>query len=96
MAKKSPVQLSTLSFGDLKDKVKDLEGLKAMNRFEITEAIMKAENRPCALQKVENPREIKIKIGEAKSRLATVVDKNERHALRKEIGGLKRKTRQYF
>ena len=96
MAKKKAVQLSTLPFGDLKDKVKELEGIKTMNRFEITEAIMKAENRPCCLKNIENPRQVKPKIVEAKSRLDTATDKKERHALRKEIAGLKRKTRQYF
>lgn len=96
MAKKKTVRLSTLSFGDLKDKVKDLEGLKTMNRFEITEAVIKAENRPGNLQTVENPRQVKLHIGEAKGLLEAATDKKERHALRKKIVGLKKKTRQYF
>lgn len=99
MAKKKTVNLSKLTFSELKDKVKDLEGLKSLNRFEVTQAVLKAENRPMDAETEKiNPRQIKPEINSLKSQLAQTPkkDKKARQQLRREVAKLKRSTRQYL
>jgi hypothetical protein len=93
MAGKKAVKLSKLPFNELKDKAKALEGLKAMNRFEITEALLQAENKtpPTA----ENPRTDKPEIRAVAAQLETATDKKARRELRRSKARLKRATRRY-
>lgn len=93
MAGKKAVKLSKLPFNELKDKAKALEGLKAMNRFEITEAVLKAENKPAPT--AENPRTIKPEIRDLAAKLKTASDKKDRRELRRAKARLKRATRRY-
>jgi len=93
MAGKKAVKLSKLPFNELKDKAKELEGLKAMNRFEITEAVLKAENKP--VPTAENPRTIKPEIRELDAKLEAATDKKARRELRRTKARLKRATRRY-
>lgn len=99
MAAKKAVCLSKLTYGELKDKGKEIEGLKALNRFELTQAVMKAENKPVdpELEK-SNPRKIKPEIKTLKARLteASQKDKKARHELRRSIARLKKETRKYL
>lgn len=99
MVKKKTVNLSELTFNDLKDKAKEIEGLKSLNRFEITSAVLKAEKRPMdAETEKNNPRQIKPEINNLKSQLALTPkdDKKARHELRRAVAKLKRSTRQYL
>jgi len=93
MAGKKAVKLSKLPFNELRDKAKALEGLKAMNRFEITEALLKAENKPAPT--AENPRTIKPEIKALDTRLETATEKKDRRELRRAKARLKRATRRY-
>lgn len=97
MAAKKPVDLSTLTYKELQDKVKELEGRKAMNRFEVLQAVLQAENKPvnpeCAKH---NPRNIKPEIKNLKAQLAEATDKKARKELRKAVSRLKRETRIYL
>jgi len=93
MAGKKAVKLSKLPFNELKDKAKALEGFKAMNRFEITEALLKAENKP--VPAAENPRTIKPEIRGLDARLETAAEKKDRHDIRRAKARLKRATRRY-
>jgi len=99
MAAKKAVNLSKLSFSELKDKVKELEGLKSLNRFEITQAARQAENLPAVpgLKKA-NPRQIKPEIAAAKAKLAETPkgEKKARKELRKTVARLKKETRKYL
>ena len=94
MAGKKAVKLSKLPFNELRDKVKDLEGLKAMNRFEITAAILQTENKPAPA--AENPRAVKPEIRALSARLETAEDKKDRHEIRRAKARLKRATRRYL
>lgn len=99
MTKKKTVNLSKLTFSELKDKVKDLEGLKSLNRFEVTQAVLKADNQPMGAETEKiNPRQIKPEISRLKSQLAQTPkeDKKARQQLRREVAKLKRSTRQYL
>lgn len=97
MAAKKAVNLSTLSFADLRDKAKELEGYKAMNRFELTQAARQAENLPvCPEAEKANPRQIKPEISAAKAKLSEGGDKAARKALRQSVKRLKRQTRKYL
>ncbi len=99
MAAKKAVSLSKPSFSELKDKVKDLEGLKTMNRFEITQAVRQAENMPVDPEvEKANPRQIKTEIAAAKAKLADTPkgEKKARKELRKTVARLKRTTRNYL
>ena len=97
MAAKKAVDLSKLSFKDLKDKVKEADGLAAMNRFEVTQAVRQAENMTVCPEAAKcNPRQIKPEIGSLKTKLAETSDKKSRKELRKAIGRLKRQTRKYL
>jgi hypothetical protein len=93
MAGKKAVKLSKLPFNELKDKAKALEGFKAMNRFEITEALLQAENKPAPT--AENPRTIKPEIKALDARLKTSEEKKDRRELRRAKARLKRATRRY-
>jgi len=99
MAAKKAVSLSKLTFAELKDKAKDIEGASAMNRFEMTLAVKQAEGqKTCpALEKV-NPRDIKPEIADLKAKLAATSreDKKARKELRRAMTGLKRNTRKYL
>jgi hypothetical protein len=94
MAGKKAVKLSKLPFNELRDKAKDLEGLKALNRFEITTAILQSENKP--VPATENPRAVKPEIRALSSQLETAEDKKARHELRRAKARLKRTTRRYL
>ncbi len=95
MSAKKISSLARLTFGELKDKVKELEGLKSMNRFEITEAARQAEKLPELAAK--NPRAIKPEIKEMKAKLMeTKGDKKARHELRRTLAKLKRDSRKYL
>jgi hypothetical protein len=95
MAGKKAVKLRTLPFNELQDKAKELEGLKAMNRFEITMALLKSENKP-ADPNAENPRTVKPEIKDVKARLEAATDKKARRDLRRTKARLKRATRRYL
>ena len=94
MAGKKAVKLSKLPFNELRDKAKDLECLKAMNRFEITTALLSAENKPAPA--TENPRTVKPEIKALSGRLKAAEDKKARHELRRAKARLKRATRSYL
>jgi len=94
MAGKKAVRLSKLPFNELKDKAKALEGLKAMNRFEITAALLQSENKP--VPTAENPRTVKPEIKALCVRLETAEDKKARRELRRAKARLKRATRRYL
>lgn len=96
MATKKIVDLSTIPFNELKDKGKEIENLKTLNRFELTNALLEAEKRPSRLEVTDNPRQIKPQIIELKAKLEEASDKKERSQLRKEVGELKRKCRKYL
>jgi F0F1-type ATP synthase epsilon subunit len=97
MAAKKVGSLSKLTFNELKDKVKDIEGFKSMNRFEITVLARKAENLP-ELAAEANPRAIKPEILGLKAKLAETGrdDKKARKDLRRAVARLKRNSRKYF
>jgi hypothetical protein len=94
MAGNKAVKLSKLPFNELRDKAKTLEGLKAMNRFEITAAILQAENKP--VPAAENPRSVKPEIRAIAAKLETAADKKARRELRRAKARLKRATRRYL
>lgn len=99
MAAKKAVNLSKLPFSELKDKAKEIEGFKTLNRFEITQAVLKAENRAMAAEaEKSNPRQIKPEINRLKAQLAetSFEDKKARKDLRRAVARLKRSTRQYL
>lgn len=95
MAAKKIGALSKLPFNELKDKVKDIEGFKTMNRFEITLAARKAEKLP-ELAAEGNPRAIKPEITGLKAKLAETEDKKARKDLRRAVARLKRNSRKYL
>jgi hypothetical protein len=64
-----------------------------MNRFEITEALLKAENKPAPT--AENPRTIKPEIRDLDAKLKAATEKKDRRALRRDKARLKRATRRY-
>ena len=94
MAGKKAVKLSKLPFNELKDKVKTLEGLGAMNRFEITAAVLQAENKPAPA--AENPRAVKPEIKAVSARLEAAAGKKARRDLRRAKARLKRASRRYL
>jgi hypothetical protein len=94
MAGKKAVKLSKLPFNELSDKAKALEGLKAMNRFEITAALLAAENKPALA--AENPRTVKPEIKALSAKLETAGEKKARRELRRAKARLKRATRRYL
>ena len=94
MAGKKAVKLSKLPFNELRDKAKAIEGLKAMNRFEITAALLQAENKPAPA--AENPRAVKPGIRALSDKLETAEGKKARHDLRRAKARLKRATRRYI
>ncbi|UQZ91033.1 hypothetical protein C4J81_18140 [Deltaproteobacteria bacterium Smac51] len=97
MAAKKAVNLSKLTFNELKDKAKDIDGIKSMNRFEITMAVKKAENQAVGAEEA-NPRAIKPEINSLKAKLAETdkKDKKARKDLRKAVVKLKRNSRKYL
>ncbi len=97
MAAKKVGSLSKLTFNELKDKVKDIEGFKSMNRFEITMAARAAEKLP-PMAAEANPRSIKPEIGGLKAKLAETAknDKKARKDLRRAVARLKRNSRKYL
>ncbi|MDR1922071.1 MAG: hypothetical protein LBS31_10095 [Candidatus Adiutrix sp.] len=99
MAGKKAVNLSKLPFNELKDKAKEINGVALMNRFEITQAVKKAEGRaPGPEAEKLNPRKIKPEILALKNKLAAAPkdDKKTRKALRRAVVRLKRETRLYL
>ncbi|MGL4208413.1 MAG: hypothetical protein ACRCTY_03395 [Candidatus Adiutrix sp.] len=99
MTAKKPLNLATLSYGELKEKAKDIDGLKEMNRFEITLAVIKAENAPTCLEaEKDNPRKIKPEIMAIKNEMAKTPkkEKQARKEMRKKIVLLKRESRKYL
>ncbi|MDR3037707.1 MAG: hypothetical protein LBV21_00170 [Candidatus Adiutrix sp.] len=94
MAGKKAVKLSKLTFNELKDKAKSVEGFKAMNRFELLGAVLKAENRP--EPQAPNPRSVKPEIKTLDAKLETAEDKKARRELRRAKARLKRETRRYL
>ena len=94
MAGKKAVKLSKLPFNELKDKVKTLEGLKAMNRFEVTAAVLQTENKPAPA--AENPRTVKPEIKAVSARLESATGKKARRDLRRAKARLKRAARRYL
>lgn len=96
MPAKKAVNLSKLPFNELRDKVKETEGYKSLNRFEITEAVRKAEKRPSGLTDKDNPRQIKPEIHALQAKLAEAADKKARHELRRAVRRLKKETRKYL
>jgi len=97
MAAKKPVNLSELTFKELRDKAKEVEGFKDMNRFELLQALKKAANEPVAADADQiNPRKFKPEIAAAKAKLAEATDKKARKELRREVSRLKRETRKYL
>lgn len=101
MAAKKAVCLSKLTFNELKDKAKTLEGFKKLNRFELLQALRQADNKPAipaAEAEKMNPRGIKPEIKAAKAKLAETPkdDKNARKALRQAISRLKQASREYL
>lgn len=96
MPAKKAVNLSKLPFNELRDKVKELEGYKSLNRFEITEAVRQAEKCPSKCTDKDNPRQIKPEISTLKAKLAEAADKKTRHELRRAVSRLKRETRKYI
>ncbi|MDR2945691.1 MAG: hypothetical protein LBV79_02955 [Candidatus Adiutrix sp.] len=97
MAAKKAVNLSELTFNELKDKAKEIEGFKAMNRFELLVAVKKASDQPVAAEAEKaNPRQFKPEIVALKAKLAETTDKKARHELRRQVGRLKRETRKYL
>ncbi len=97
MAAKKVGSLSKLTFNELKDKVKDIEGFKSLNRFEITMAARQAEKLP-QLAAEANPRAIKPEIRGLKDKLAETAkgDKKARKDLRRAVAKLKRNSRKYL
>lgn len=97
MAAKKAVNLSKLPFSELKDKAKDLPEVKAMNRFEMTQALKKADSQPTEPD-TANPRAIKPEIKTLKAKLAETpkAEQKERKKLQRSIAKLKRGTRQYL
>jgi len=97
MAAKKAVNLSKLTFNELKDKAKEVEGVKAMNRFEIIQAVKQADNQPLAADaEKSNPRKIKPEIAAVKAKLAEATEKKARKDLRREVSRLKRESRKYL
>ena len=96
-AAKRVAPLSRLTFSELKDKAKDVEGLSGLNRFEITMAVRKAENQPVAAPEA-NPRVIKPEINSLKAKLAETAksDKKARKDLRRAVVRLKKNSRKYL
>lgn len=97
MAAKKAVDLSKLAFNELKDKAKEIEGFKSMNRFEMLQAVRQAGNKaPAANAEKINPRNIKPEINALKAKLADATGKKERKDLRRAVSRLKRETRKYL
>lgn len=99
MAAKKAVSLSKLTFKELNDKAKEIEGAAAMNRFEMTLALRQAEGQKvCPEVEKANPRAIKPEIAALKAKLAETSkkDKKARKELRRAVSGLKRSTRRYL
>ena len=97
MAAKKAVNLSELTFKELQDKAKEIEGFKAMNRFELLQAVKKVDNQPVAAEAEQsNPRKFKPEIAAAKAKLAEATDKKARKDLRREVSRLKKETRKYL
>lgn len=95
MADKKAVQLSKLTFVELKDKVKEVENLKNLNRFEITKALLKTRNKSLPA-KATNPRTVKPEIVALTIKLAETTGRKNRRELRRAKARLKRTTRRYL
>ncbi|KXS56768.1 MAG: hypothetical protein AMR96_00745 [Candidatus Adiutrix intracellularis] len=95
MADKKAIQLSKLTFVELKDKVKEVENFKNFNRFEITKTLLKAGNKPLPA-KAANPRTVKPEIAAITVKLAETTGRKNRRKLRRAKARLKRTTRQYL
>ena len=99
MAAKKAVNLSKLTYAELKDKAKEIEGAAGMNRFEMTQAVRQAEGiKTCPNPEKANPRAIKPEINETKKKLAETPkeDKKARKELRRTVSRLKRDSRKYL
>ena len=99
MAGKKAVKLSKLTFNELKDKAKDVEGFKTLNRFELLQTLRKAEtaSQPAGVE-AQNPRQFKPEISALKAKLAETpkAEKKARKELRRSVARLKRATRRYL
>jgi hypothetical protein len=95
MADKKAVRLSKLTFVELKDKVKEVENFKKLNRFEIIETLFKAESKPLPAG-AANPRTVKPEIAALAARLAETSGRKNRRELRRAKARLKRTTRRYL
>ncbi len=98
MADKKAVKLSKLTFGELKDKGKAIENFKALNRFELTQAVSQAESKADPTTGKTNPRELKPEIAALKAKLAETSkeDQKARRELRRAVSKLKRTSREYL
>lgn len=99
MAAKKAVSLSRLTFAELKDKAKEIEGAGGMNRFEMTQAVKEAQGlKACQNPEKANPRGIKPEIAGLKSKLSATPkeDKKARKELRRAVSRLKRNSRKYL
>ena len=94
MAGKKAVKLSKLPFSELRDKAKELEGFKSLNRFELLQAALKIESQP--LPAGRNPREVKPEIKALAARLTEADGRQARRKLRRAKARLKRETRRYL
>ncbi|MDR0881648.1 MAG: hypothetical protein LBP55_03785 [Candidatus Adiutrix sp.] len=100
MAGKKAVKLSKLTFNELKDKAKEVEGFKALNRFELLQALRQNEAaapQPAGVE-AQNPRQFKPEISALKAKLAETpkAEKKARKELRRSVVRLKRATRRYL
>lgn len=98
MSAKKAVNLSKLPFNELRDKIKDQEGYKALNRFEITKAVRQAEKKPCCccLDDKNNPRTVKTEIKALQAKLTETEGREARREARRAIAKLKGVTRKYL
>lgn len=99
MAAKKAVKLSKLTFSELKDKAKEIDGAAGMNRFELTQAVKQAQGLQCCSTPEKcNPRGVKPEIAGLKSKLAATPkdDKKARKELRRAVSRLKRDSRKYL
>ena len=95
MARKKE-DFAKITFADLKERAKEVEGLKTMNRFELICAIKKAESSPICPKALENnPRAIKPKMAKIKEAYDKIgkSEKKQRSFLRAQLTKLKRLTR---
>ncbi len=97
MSAKKAVNLSKLPFNELRDKLKEQEGYKALNRFELTKAVRQAAGQVCGcLDDKNNPRAVKTEIRALQAKLTGTEGREARRETRRAIAKLKGVTRKYL